>query len=78
MTEDLAIFGGYAETSLESWSRTKPLHLNIVFDEPLIDEPFGVRQPQLPLSYATSHRERQSLPVAYKSGSCGYRTPKRE
>ncbi len=51
-----AIFGGYAETSLESWTRMRPLHLNIEFDEPLIDEPFGVRQPQLPLSYATAPR----------------------
>ena len=54
--EQEAIFGGYAETSLESWSRTRPLHLNIEFDEPLIDEAFGVRQPQLPLSYATAPR----------------------
>ena len=54
--EQEAIFGVYAETSLESWSRTTPLHLNIEFDEPLIDETFGVRQPQLPLSYATEPR----------------------
>jgi 2-succinyl-5-enolpyruvyl-6-hydroxy-3-cyclohexene-1-carboxylate synthase len=57
-----AIFGGYAETSLENWTRTRPLHLNIEFDEPLIDEPFGVRQPQLPLSYATApHTNIQKL-----------------
>ncbi|HEV7765823.1 MAG TPA: thiamine pyrophosphate-binding protein, partial [Thermoanaerobaculia bacterium] len=31
------IFGVYAETSLETWSRTRPLHLNIEFDEPLLD-----------------------------------------
>jgi hypothetical protein len=30
---------------------------------------FGVRQPQLPLSYV------RALSVAYESGSCGYRTP---
>jgi 2-succinyl-5-enolpyruvyl-6-hydroxy-3-cyclohexene-1-carboxylate synthase len=36
--EQLAIFGAYAETSLDTWTRTKPLHLNIEFDEPLIDE----------------------------------------
>ena len=60
------IFGNYAETSLESWTRTRPLHINIEFDEPLIDGPFGVRQPQLPLSYATAPRtniqKRQRLP----------------
>ena len=37
--EQLGIFGVYAETSLEEWSRTKPLHLNIEFEEPLLDEP---------------------------------------
>jgi 2-succinyl-5-enolpyruvyl-6-hydroxy-3-cyclohexene-1-carboxylate synthase len=31
------IFGGYAETSLETWTRQRPLHINIEFDEPLID-----------------------------------------
>jgi 2-succinyl-5-enolpyruvyl-6-hydroxy-3-cyclohexene-1-carboxylate synthase len=35
--EQIGIFGVYAETSLASWSRTKPLHVNIEFDEPLID-----------------------------------------
>src|SRR5688572_11711400 len=32
------IFGDYAETSLETWTRTRPLHLNIEFDEPLIED----------------------------------------
>jgi 2-succinyl-5-enolpyruvyl-6-hydroxy-3-cyclohexene-1-carboxylate synthase len=36
--EQVGIFGVYAETSLESWSRSKPLHLNIEFEEPLLDE----------------------------------------
>jgi 2-succinyl-5-enolpyruvyl-6-hydroxy-3-cyclohexene-1-carboxylate synthase len=35
--EQVGLFGVYAETSLESWTRTKPLHLNIEFDEPLLD-----------------------------------------
>lgn len=35
--EQEGIFGVYAEVSLEDWSRTKPLHINIEFDEPLID-----------------------------------------
>ncbi len=32
------IFGPYAQQSIESWDRTAPLHVNIEFDEPLIDE----------------------------------------
>ena len=34
--EQLGIFGVYADTSLDAWTRTKPLHLNIEFDEPLL------------------------------------------
>lgn len=34
--EQIGIFGVYAETSLESWTRTRPLHLNVEFDEPLL------------------------------------------
>jgi 2-succinyl-5-enolpyruvyl-6-hydroxy-3-cyclohexene-1-carboxylate synthase len=36
--EQAGIFGAYAATSIESWDRTKPLHINIEFDEPRIDE----------------------------------------
>jgi len=32
------IFGMYAETSLDAWSKKRALHINIEFDEPLIDE----------------------------------------
>ncbi|MBK5259920.1 MAG: hypothetical protein JJE51_10025 [Thermoanaerobaculia bacterium] len=32
------IFGVHAATSFEQWSRHAPLHLNIEFDEPLIDD----------------------------------------
>lgn len=35
--EQEGIFGGYAETSLETWSRARPLHLNVEFEEPLLD-----------------------------------------
>jgi 2-succinyl-5-enolpyruvyl-6-hydroxy-3-cyclohexene-1-carboxylate synthase len=35
--DQIGIFGRYAETALESWTRTRALHLNIEFDEPLID-----------------------------------------
>jgi 2-succinyl-5-enolpyruvyl-6-hydroxy-3-cyclohexene-1-carboxylate synthase len=34
--EQLGLFGVYAETSLATWTRRKPLHLNIEFDEPLL------------------------------------------
>jgi 2-succinyl-5-enolpyruvyl-6-hydroxy-3-cyclohexene-1-carboxylate synthase len=37
--EQVGIFGVYAETELASWSRSKPLHLNIEFNEPLLDGP---------------------------------------
>ncbi|HET7436149.1 MAG TPA: thiamine pyrophosphate-binding protein, partial [Thermoanaerobaculia bacterium] len=35
--EQEGIFGVYAETSLSAWSRLRALHLNVEFDEPLID-----------------------------------------
>jgi 2-succinyl-5-enolpyruvyl-6-hydroxy-3-cyclohexene-1-carboxylate synthase len=44
--EQVGLFGVYAETSLETWTRTRPLHLNVELEE------FGVRQPELPLSYS--------------------------
>jgi 2-succinyl-5-enolpyruvyl-6-hydroxy-3-cyclohexene-1-carboxylate synthase len=34
--EQVGIFGPYASTSLETWSRNAPLHLNVEFDEPLL------------------------------------------
>jgi 2-succinyl-5-enolpyruvyl-6-hydroxy-3-cyclohexene-1-carboxylate synthase len=37
--DQLGIFGRYATTELASWRADGPLHLNIEFDEPLIDEP---------------------------------------
>ena len=36
--EQAGIFGPYAATSIDDWTRTTPLHINIEFDEPLIDE----------------------------------------
>ena len=36
--EQVGIFGSYAATAIENWSRRQPLHLNVEFDEPLIDE----------------------------------------
>ncbi len=35
--EQVGLFGTYAETELEAWSWARPLHLNIEFDEPLLD-----------------------------------------
>ena len=36
--EQIGIFGSYAATSPDGWDRVGPLHINIEFDEPLIDE----------------------------------------
>jgi 2-succinyl-5-enolpyruvyl-6-hydroxy-3-cyclohexene-1-carboxylate synthase len=36
--EQIGIFGSYAATVIEKWSGRQPLHLNVEFDEPLIDE----------------------------------------
>ncbi|HEX8410082.1 MAG TPA: thiamine pyrophosphate-binding protein [Thermoanaerobaculia bacterium] len=54
--EQVGIFGLYAERSLESWTRTRPLHLNVELEE------YGVRQPELPLSNHAA--ESLSVPVA--------------
>jgi 2-succinyl-5-enolpyruvyl-6-hydroxy-3-cyclohexene-1-carboxylate synthase len=35
--EQESIFGPYAARSFEEWKRDRPLHINIEFDEPLID-----------------------------------------
>ena len=34
--EQIGLFGPYAETVQETWSRARPLHVNIEFDEPLL------------------------------------------
>ena len=34
--EQVGIFGVYASTSFDGWTRTRPLHINIEFDEPLL------------------------------------------
>src|SRR5207253_3532919 len=36
--EQVGIFGPYAERQVERWSGTRPLHINVESDEPLIDE----------------------------------------
>jgi 2-succinyl-5-enolpyruvyl-6-hydroxy-3-cyclohexene-1-carboxylate synthase len=36
--DQIGIFGGYAATDIATWNREMPLHINIEFDEPLIDE----------------------------------------
>jgi 2-succinyl-5-enolpyruvyl-6-hydroxy-3-cyclohexene-1-carboxylate synthase len=40
--EQTGIFGVYAETNPATWSGARPLHLNIEFDEPLIDDELQV------------------------------------
>jgi 2-succinyl-5-enolpyruvyl-6-hydroxy-3-cyclohexene-1-carboxylate synthase len=36
--EQPGLFGGYAATDFDAWHRRIPLHINVEFDEPLIDE----------------------------------------
>src|SRR5207248_6669700 len=36
--EQVGLFGIYATTEIEGWNRRAPLHINVEFDEPLIDE----------------------------------------
>ena len=36
--DQTGIFGAYAATDIEGWTGRLPLHINIEFDEPLIDE----------------------------------------
>ncbi|MDQ6799914.1 MAG: thiamine pyrophosphate-binding protein [Acidobacteriota bacterium] len=36
--EQVGLFGVYATTDIDGWSRRAPLHINVEFDEPLIDE----------------------------------------
>ena len=36
--EQIGLFGVYAATDIKAWNRRVPLHINVEFDEPLIDE----------------------------------------
>ncbi len=36
--EQAGLFGPYAAVDFDRWNRRAPLHLNVEFDEPLIDE----------------------------------------
>ena len=36
--EQVGLFGVYATTDIDHWNRRAPLHINVEFDEPLIDE----------------------------------------
>jgi 2-succinyl-5-enolpyruvyl-6-hydroxy-3-cyclohexene-1-carboxylate synthase len=41
--DQIGIFGVHAETEIDRWSGVAPLHVNIEFDEPLIDGPIPER-----------------------------------
>ena len=56
--EQEGIFGVYAETSLERWTRKRALHINIEFDEPLLGNA-GVP----PAEQAASRRRRSPKAV---------------
>ena len=36
--DQIGLYGRYAAASIEDWDRRSPVHLNVEFDEPLIDE----------------------------------------
>ncbi len=59
--EQEGIFGVYAETSLEMWSRTRALHLNIEFDEPLIDGTALRESVPHPPSAPSPHRDESAM-----------------
>jgi 2-succinyl-5-enolpyruvyl-6-hydroxy-3-cyclohexene-1-carboxylate synthase len=62
--EQVGIFGVYAETSPEDWSRTKPLHLNIEFEEPLLDASLSREQPLIrPSATFSPHEGRRATNV---------------
>jgi 2-succinyl-5-enolpyruvyl-6-hydroxy-3-cyclohexene-1-carboxylate synthase len=63
--EQEGIFGVYAESSLETWTRTRPLHINIEFDEPLID---GVVLQTTPHPRELPPRVTFSLPQPHRGG----------
>ena len=66
--EQVGIFGVYAETSLETWSRSKPVHINIEFDEPLLGADSSREQPLIrPLATFSPHEGRRA--TNYESGN---------
>lgn len=36
--DQIGLFGAYAAETMERWDRRTPVHINVEFDEPLIDE----------------------------------------
>ncbi len=58
--EQESIFGGYAARSVETWNGASPLHLNIEFDEPLIDEGVGVPAEGAQAGVSGPHQFRQT------------------
>jgi 2-succinyl-5-enolpyruvyl-6-hydroxy-3-cyclohexene-1-carboxylate synthase len=51
--EQEGIFGVYAETSIDAWTRTRPLHVNIEFDEPLLTTPSDPPPARSPVAQLT-------------------------
>ena len=63
--EQEGIFGGYAARTVESWNSASALHLNIEFDEPLIDEQVEGAQTgvSVPHQLRPDDTARQKLPA---------------
>ena len=66
--EQETIFGVYAERDTEVWTRARPLHINIEFDEPLLDDDSGSAAPGSagfqPAGPAASSRPPGTPPIA--------------
>src|SRR5205085_9295871 len=65
--EQVGIFGVYAETDAATWSRTRALHINVEFDEPLIDDEAEGGLPARPLPFVPPPRTsgRAGGPVSF-------------
>ena len=63
--EQEGIFGVYAARTVQSWNGASALHLNIEFDEPLIDEQVQGAQTgvSVPHQFRPDHTARQKLPA---------------
>jgi 2-succinyl-5-enolpyruvyl-6-hydroxy-3-cyclohexene-1-carboxylate synthase len=72
--EQEGIFGVYAERDEEMWSRTRPLHINVEFDEPLLDGLPGTAgfQPAVP---AASGGRPEAVSPKQPTTEWPYKTP---
>ncbi|MEO6260710.1 MAG: thiamine pyrophosphate-binding protein [Thermoanaerobaculia bacterium] len=65
--EQESIFGGYAARSVETWNGASPLHLNIEFDEPLIDDAVGIKDEETQTGGSGPYQFRQRVAASQDS-----------